>query len=91
MAFLVIMRNSKTSVGVSLIVTLFTQGVWANPNRCGETITRDVVVIGGGASGAHAAVWLRDAGKSVVLVEKADQLVSLDRLKLFSRLILGSP
>ncbi|KFY35169.1 hypothetical protein V494_06141 [Pseudogymnoascus sp. VKM F-4513 (FW-928)] len=68
------MRNSKTSAGVSLIVTLFAQGVCASPNLCSQTITRDVVVIGGGASGAHAAVWLRDAGKSVVLVEKADQL-----------------
>lgn len=73
------MRNSKTSVGVSLIATLFTQGVWASANRCSQTITRDVVVIGGGASGAHAAVWLHDAGKSVVLVERADQLVSFNR------------
>ncbi|KFY01792.1 hypothetical protein O988_02517 [Pseudogymnoascus sp. VKM F-3808] len=68
------MRNSKTSVGLSLIVTLFAHGVWATANRCSQTITRDVVVIGGGASGAHAAVWLRDAGKSVVIVERADQL-----------------
>lgn len=75
------MRNSKTSVGVSLLVTLFAQGVRPSPDSCSQTtITRDVVVIGGGASGAHAAVWLRDAGKSVVLVEKADQLVSLHLL-----------
>jgi heterodisulfide reductase subunit A-like polyferredoxin len=43
---------------------------------CTKTVTRDVVVVGGGASGAHAAVWLRDNGNSVVVVEKADQLVS---------------
>ncbi len=42
---------------------------------CSKTITRDVAIIGGGASGAHAAVWLRDNGQSVVVVEKADQLV----------------
>jgi heterodisulfide reductase subunit A-like polyferredoxin len=78
--FWIIMRNSKTSVGLSLIVTLFAQGVCSTANRCSQTITRDVVVIGGGASGAHAAVWLRDAGKSVVIVERADQLVSLHRL-----------
>ncbi len=45
-------------------------------SECSRTITRDVVVVGGGASGAHAAVWLRDNGKSVVVVEKASQLVS---------------
>ncbi len=42
---------------------------------CSQTISRDVVVIGGGASGSHAAVWIRDAGHSVVVVEKASQLV----------------
>ncbi|KAK4154632.1 hypothetical protein C8A00DRAFT_42630 [Chaetomidium leptoderma] len=41
---------------------------------CTQTLSRDVVVVGGGASGAHAAVWLRDNGHSVVVVEKADQL-----------------
>ncbi|KAK4242819.1 hypothetical protein C8A03DRAFT_11015 [Achaetomium macrosporum] len=43
-------------------------------DQCTKTIVRDVAVIGGGASGAHAAVWLRDAGHSVVVVEKASQL-----------------
>lgn len=41
-------------------------------------INRDVVIVGGGASGAHAAVRLRDMGKSIVLVEKRDKLVSQD-------------
>lgn len=36
----------------------------------GDVITRDVAVIGGGATGTYGAVKLRDAGKSVVLVEK---------------------
>lgn len=40
-------------------------------------ITRDVVIVGGGASGAHAAVRLRDMGKTVVVVERRSQLVSL--------------
>ncbi|KAL2133535.1 hypothetical protein VTI74DRAFT_8757 [Chaetomium olivicolor] len=45
-----------------------------NCRSCSQTISRDVVVVGGGASGAHAAVWLRDHGHSVVVVEKAKQL-----------------
>ncbi|KAH6626539.1 hypothetical protein B0J18DRAFT_143314 [Chaetomium sp. MPI-SDFR-AT-0129] len=58
---------------------LFAVTAAASPARfgrgeCAETIERDVAVIGGGASGAHAAVWLRDAGYSVVVVERAAQL-----------------
>lgn len=37
----------------------------------------DVVIVGGGASGAHAAVRLRDDyKKSVLVVEKSNRLVS---------------
>lgn len=39
-----------------------------------NTITRDVAIIGGGAAGTFAAIRLRDAGKSVVLVEKENIL-----------------
>ncbi|KAJ5672702.1 FAD/NAD(P)-binding domain-containing protein [Penicillium longicatenatum] len=35
-----------------------------------NNIVRDVAIIGGGASGAFAAVKLRDQGKSIVLIEK---------------------
>jgi ribulose 1,5-bisphosphate synthetase/thiazole synthase len=42
-----------------------------------EVIEKDVVIIGGGATGAHAAVRLReDYKKSVVVIEKEAILVS---------------
>jgi heterodisulfide reductase subunit A-like polyferredoxin len=67
------MRRTIMHVGCFLAAT----AAAATTNcRCKQTITRDVAVIGGGASGAHAAVWLRDNGQSVVVVEKASQLVS---------------
>lgn len=47
-------------------------------STCSPVIKRDVVIVGGGASGAHAAVRLReDLGKSIVLIEKEAILVSL--------------
>lgn len=42
-----------------------------------ETIDVDVAIIGGGATGAYAAVRLReDYGKKVVVIEKQNRLVS---------------
>lgn len=41
-----------------------------------QTFVKDVVIIGGGASGVHAAIRLRDDfGKSIALVEKQEILV----------------
>ncbi|KAF2872344.1 hypothetical protein BDV95DRAFT_381047 [Massariosphaeria phaeospora] len=37
-------------------------------------ITRDVAIIGGGVSGTFAAIKLRDAGKSVIIIEAEDHL-----------------
>ncbi|KAB5529008.1 flavin-containing superfamily amine oxidase, partial [Coniochaeta sp. 2T2.1] len=37
-------------------------------------LTRDVVIIGGGASGAHAAIRLQGMGYTVALIEKTGQL-----------------
>ncbi|KAI9367740.1 hypothetical protein BJX61DRAFT_537813 [Aspergillus egyptiacus] len=39
-----------------------------------DVITRDVCIIGGGASGTYAAIRLRELGQSVVVVEKDDRL-----------------
>ncbi|KAJ0415685.1 hypothetical protein BJY00DRAFT_254020 [Aspergillus carlsbadensis] len=44
------------------------------PRRGSKVITRDVCIIGGGASGTYAAVRLRELGHSVVLVEREDHL-----------------
>ena len=35
-----------------------------------DVLVRDVVVIGGGASGTYGAIALKDAGRSVAVVEK---------------------
>jgi len=46
----------------------------AKPNLVREV---DVAIVGGGATGAYAAVRLReDYGKSVLVIEKEDKLVS---------------
>jgi hypothetical protein len=51
-------------------------------NAAGAIIEKDIVIIGGGASGAHAAVRLReDYGKSVIIVEKQDNLVIIPPLQ----------
>jgi len=56
-----------------LAVATAVSGTWIP-----DVIIRDVAVIGGGASGAYAAVRLKeDFGKSIVLVEKANRLVWL--------------
>lgn len=42
-----------------------------------NVLSKDVVIIGGGASGSYAAVRLRDDyGKNIALVEMNDKLVS---------------
>ncbi|OIW22922.1 FAD/NAD(P)-binding domain-containing protein, partial [Coniochaeta ligniaria NRRL 30616] len=39
-----------------------------------DTIVKDVVILGGGASGSYAAVRLKDSGKSVVVIEQKSHL-----------------
>jgi ribulose 1,5-bisphosphate synthetase/thiazole synthase len=49
----------------------------ASFSNLSEVIEKDVVIVGGGASGSHAAVRLReDYNKSVILIEKEAILVS---------------
>ncbi|GKT40314.1 beta-cyclopiazonate dehydrogenase [Colletotrichum spaethianum] len=69
------MRSNRMRTGLGFVATLLARGLVAGENCCNQTVSRDVVVVGGGASGAHAAVWLRDHGHSVIVVEKASQLL----------------
>jgi heterodisulfide reductase subunit A-like polyferredoxin len=39
-----------------------------------DIIIRDVAIIGGGASGTHAAISLKDKGKSIIVIEKQGRL-----------------
>ncbi|KAI0142767.1 hypothetical protein GGR57DRAFT_377613 [Xylariaceae sp. FL1272] len=52
----------------------FIWGANSSPPDDNEPITRDVVVIGGGSAGTYAAIALRDAGVSVVVIEKENRL-----------------
>lgn len=58
------------------MAVLLGQRAAAGSKCCENPVSRDVVVVGGGAAGAHAAVWLRDNDHTVAVVEKASQLVS---------------
>jgi ribulose 1,5-bisphosphate synthetase/thiazole synthase len=50
----------------------------AGDNQRPNILVKDVVIIGGGASGAYAAVRLRDDyNRSIALVEKQDHLASI--------------
>lgn len=65
----------KWSIGV-VALSLVGNGaaVSSGSEQKTEYITRDVCIIGGGASGTYAAVRLQDEGQSVVVVEKEEQL-----------------
>lgn len=48
----------------------------ALPNRLAprQSITRDVVILGGGSTDTYAAILLQDLGKTVAVVERNDHL-----------------
>lgn len=68
------MSFNRKSLWLAAAVPVSVVTAWELPN----VLFKDVVIVGGGASGAYAAVRLRDDyNKSIVLVEKNDHLVSL--------------
>ncbi|KAG0160797.1 hypothetical protein PDIDSM_8327 [Penicillium digitatum] len=63
------------SIGVGLLTNTVVSSVFDTKNFAKENIiTRDVAVVGGGASGTYAAINLRELGTSVVVVEKENVL-----------------
>ncbi|GJC91065.1 beta-cyclopiazonate dehydrogenase [Colletotrichum liriopes] len=67
---------SARTVGFLAILSLV--AAFANPiNNATKVIERDIIILGGGASGSHIAVRLReDLNKTIVVVEKKTHLVS---------------
>lgn len=60
---------------LSFFAYLAGHGALATPKQ--DTLEVDVAIVGGGATGAYAAVRLReDYGKKVVVIEKQNRLVS---------------
>lgn len=45
---------------MGLTVALVMQSVADESSPCNQAISRHAIVVGGGAAGAHAAVWLHD-------------------------------
>jgi len=73
--------RSHTVVQAACFLTaasFVTAGGHRNHGSSVVVLKRDVVILGGGASGAHAAVRLsQDFNKSIVLVEKRHRLVRI--------------
>ncbi|KAI1410604.1 FAD/NAD(P)-binding domain-containing protein [Hypoxylon sp. FL1857] len=60
-------------LGSTLAVSALAAGYRAQCQSA-EVITRDVAIIGGGATGTYAAINLKDKGKSIVVVEQKGEL-----------------
>jgi hypothetical protein len=72
------MRSSISSI---LVTSVCLRGVLSlvprfdtSSFKSDDIIVRDVAIIGGGSSGTHAAISLKDKGKSVVVIEQKGRL-----------------
>lgn len=74
MLFLATIMSART---VSFLGILSLVAAIANPiNSSTKVIERDIIILGGGASGSHIAVRLReDLNKTIAVVEKKTYLV----------------
>jgi ribulose 1,5-bisphosphate synthetase/thiazole synthase len=70
------MHTGPKLLGLCLATVSFLAGDALSDSSC-STLRVDVAVVGGGASGAYAAVRLKeDYNKTIVLIEKERRLVS---------------
>ncbi|KAI0114742.1 FAD/NAD(P)-binding domain-containing protein [Daldinia grandis] len=67
------MKPIKSSSSFSLAASVLARDVYAWCQGA-EVITRDIAIIGGGATGTYAAINLKDQGKSIVVIEKQGAL-----------------
>ncbi|KAI0845063.1 FAD/NAD(P)-binding domain-containing protein [Daldinia vernicosa] len=67
------MKPIKLGSSFSLVAPVLARDAYAQC-RGAEVITRDVAIVGGGATGTYAAINLKDQGKSIIVVEKQGAL-----------------
>lgn len=62
---------------VPLVASVFAHTIHESQFKPTDIVTKDVAIVGGGASGTYAAIRLKDKGKTVALIEQKDHLVSI--------------
>lgn len=55
------------------------QTKWPSPSYTPKVVDVDVAIIGGGSGGVHAAIQLKDAGASLMVIEKKDRSAATQR------------
>ncbi|KAI1644291.1 FAD/NAD(P)-binding domain-containing protein [Daldinia loculata] len=67
------MKPIKLGSSFSLVASVLARNVHAQCQGA-EVITRDIAIVGGGATGTYAAINLKDQGKSIIVIEKRGAL-----------------
>ncbi|KAI1102924.1 FAD/NAD(P)-binding domain-containing protein [Jackrogersella minutella] len=68
------MKSISLGSSLSLAISVLAVKCRAQCQSNAEVITRDVAIIGGGATGTYAAINLKDSGKTIVMVERKSYL-----------------